>query len=238
MILKILGSSSAGNCYILENDTEALIIEAGVNPKEVKKALDFNISKVIGVIVSHEHGDHAKYIRDFALLGITVYMPNDSKKYEWVQPIDVYPWTCGFTRDIGNFHITTFENVHSVPCYGFYIQHPDIGNLVFATDTEYIKYRFKDINHLLVEANYSKELLKNDSINRDHVITGHMELQTTLDFIHANDNSNLNTVCLLHLSDKNSDSAMFSQLTKDIVPYADVYIADAGMEIELNKDRF
>lgn len=55
MKLKVLGSSSSGNCYILENDAEALIIEAGVSFKEVKVALDFNIRKIQGVVVSHQH---------------------------------------------------------------------------------------------------------------------------------------------------------------------------------------
>ena len=45
MELKVLGSSSSGNCYILDNGSEALIIEAGIRFMEVKKALDFNISK-------------------------------------------------------------------------------------------------------------------------------------------------------------------------------------------------
>lgn len=37
MVLKVLGSSSQGNCYILENRDEALIIEAGVRFIEVKR---------------------------------------------------------------------------------------------------------------------------------------------------------------------------------------------------------
>ena len=55
MYLTCLGSSSNGNCYILQNEDEALILEAGMPFKEVKKALDFNISKVRGVCISHEH---------------------------------------------------------------------------------------------------------------------------------------------------------------------------------------
>ena len=47
MKLKVLGSSSAGNCYILESDTEALIIEAGLPFMEVKKALNFNVRKIV-----------------------------------------------------------------------------------------------------------------------------------------------------------------------------------------------
>ena len=57
MMLKCLGSSSAGNTYILENQNEALILEAGIKPVYVKKALDYNVSKIVGVTVSHMHFD-------------------------------------------------------------------------------------------------------------------------------------------------------------------------------------
>lgn len=53
MKLKIIGSGSSGNCYILESDTEALIIEAGLPFLEVKKALNFNVRKIVGVVASH-----------------------------------------------------------------------------------------------------------------------------------------------------------------------------------------
>lgn len=55
MILKCLGSSSKGNCYLLIGDSETLIIEAGIKFKEVKKALDFDLSNVVGCCISHEH---------------------------------------------------------------------------------------------------------------------------------------------------------------------------------------
>ena len=45
MRLKCVNTGSQnGNCYILENDTEALILDAGVRYKDVLKALDYNIS--------------------------------------------------------------------------------------------------------------------------------------------------------------------------------------------------
>lgn len=55
MILKCLGSSSSGNCYVLDSGKEALIIEAGIDFKSVKVALDFNIRKIVGVVISHSH---------------------------------------------------------------------------------------------------------------------------------------------------------------------------------------
>ena len=55
MNLKVLGSGSSGNCYLLENETECLVIEAGLPLMEVKKAIGFNIKKIVGVVASHEH---------------------------------------------------------------------------------------------------------------------------------------------------------------------------------------
>lgn len=56
MKMKCLGSSSGGNCYLLQsNSGETLIVECGVNIKEIKKALNFNMRNVVGCLVSHEH---------------------------------------------------------------------------------------------------------------------------------------------------------------------------------------
>ena len=64
MKLKVLGSGSSGNCYILESDAEALVIEAGLPFKEVKIALDFNISKIVGMICTHSHKDHSGFVAE------------------------------------------------------------------------------------------------------------------------------------------------------------------------------
>lgn len=220
MKLKCLDSGSSGNCYILESDAEALIIEAGVPLKEVKIALGFNVRKIVGVVVSHSHKDHSKYIAEYEKAGITVYKPYEAFYMK---------------RQYGNFKVFAFPLVHDVECYGFLIYHNDIGKLLYASDTEYIKYRFKNLNHILVEANYSDDLVERDAVNREHVLRGHMSLKTALDFISTNDNPALRNVVLLHLSDKNSDSEQFLQKTKETVKYgADCYIAEKGLEVDLN----
>ena len=120
-------------------------------------------------------------------------------------------------------------------CFGFHIIHFDIGNLLYASDTEYIKYRFKNLNHILVEANYSDDLVERDAVNREHVLRGHLSLKTALDFISTNDNPALRNVVLLHLSASNSDADDFLQKTRETIKYgADCYIAEKGLEVDLN----
>lgn len=219
MKLRCLGSGSSGNCYILENDSEALIIEAGISFMTVKKALDFNISKIVGVVVSHSHGDHAKYTGEYEKAGIPVFRPYESDMERQV-------------RTYGEFVVKSFPLAHDVPCCGFLIRHPEAGNVLYASDTEYIKYRFRNLNHILVECNYSKDLIPEDSVNRSHVMTGHIELQTVLEFLRANNSPALRSAILLHMSARNSDPDEFVAEAGKVVQ-CPVWAAEKGLEVDL-----
>lgn len=219
MKFRCLGSGSSGNCYILENDSEALIIEAGIPFMAVKKALDFNISKIVGVVVSHSHGDHAKYAGEYEKAGIPVFRPYESDMERQV-------------RTYGEFVIKSFSLVHDVPCCGFLIEHPETGKVLYASDTEYIKYRFRNLNHILMECNYSRDLIPEDAVNRSHVMTGHMELRTMLEFLRANNSPNLQNVVLLHMSAINSDPEEFVAEAGKVVQ-CPVWAAEKGLKIDL-----
>lgn len=216
MKLKVLGSGSSGNCYILESDTEALIIEAGLPFMEVKKALNFDVRKIVGVVASHSHKDHSGFMGQYKG-ACPIYKP-----YEVITPNERF----------GNFYIKAFPLVHDVECYGFYIRHPDIGTLLYASDTEYIKYRFNGLNHILVECNYDKRLIPGDAVNRAHVMTGHMELETTLEFLRVNNNTDLRNVILLHMSQNNADPIEFVAAAEKAVQ-CPVWAAEKGLEVDL-----
>ena len=219
MKLRCLGSGSSGNCYILENDSEALVIEAGIPFMAVKKALGFNISKIVGVVVSHSHGDHAKHVGEYEKSGISVFRPYESDMERQV-------------RTYGEFVIKSFSLVHDVTCFGFLIHHPDMGKVLYASDTEYIKYRFRNLNHILMECNYSRDLIPEDAVNRSHVMTGHMELRTMLEFLRANNSPNLQNVVLLHMSARNSDPEEFVAEAGKVVQ-CPVWAAEKGLEVDL-----
>ena len=222
MELKVLGSGSTGNCYILQNESEALIIEAGLPFFEVKKALNFNVLKIVGVVASHSHGDHAQYIKEYEKAGIAVYKPYEENDWAHV-------------RKFGNFSIRPFDLVHDVPCFGFYVSHSEMGNLIYVSDTEYVKYRFKNINHMLVEVNYSDDLLDIHAENREHVIRGHMSLKTALEFISTNDNPALRNVVLIHISDKNGNPVEFQRKVQNVLKHgAEAHAASKGLEINMS----
>ena len=74
MLLTILGSSSKGNCYLIEaEEGDKLILDAGINFKEVQMEMNFDFEGLVGVLITHEHMDHFKYATNFAEYGINVY---------------------------------------------------------------------------------------------------------------------------------------------------------------------
>jgi phosphoribosyl 1,2-cyclic phosphodiesterase len=243
MQLRCLGSSSTGNCYLLENETECLVLEAGLPFREVKKALDFDISKIEGVLITHEHGDHAKYILEYEVAGMPCEMSEGTALALNIQRRSHF--SPGYWYLFGGFTITPFPVIHdAAEPLGFVIQHHDIGTLLFATDTEYIKQNFKKLklNHIMIECNYSQKILDDrmhygETVKglRDRVLQSHMELETCKSFIEANKTVNLDTVTLLHLSDGNSNAKQFQSEIQSIVgPGVRVAIADKGITVDLD----
>ena len=70
--LKVLGSGSSGNCYLLECKDESLILEAGFNYKRIKEFIGFDLSRISGLLVTHEHDDHAKGLEGCFVMAMDV----------------------------------------------------------------------------------------------------------------------------------------------------------------------
>ena len=72
-----------------------------------------------------------------------------------------------------------------------------------------------------------------ESAKRDHVLTGHMEIETTCEFLKANNNPTLRNVVLCHLSRSNADAEQFKAKAQKVVN-CPVYVADEGLEVDLD----
>lgn len=240
MKLKVLGSSSKGNCYLFQADKECLIVEAGIAYKEVVKALGFSVDNVVGVLCTHRHGDHAKYLHKFAETGITCYanadviesMPDSAKPL--CKPIKGMQ-----TFKVGGYKVFVLPMNHDVPCHGFTIEHAEMGRVFFATDTFAIKYRVEGINYYMIEANYNDEVLdeniasgKTPGVMRDRLLQSHMEASMTATFLTKCDLKRTKQVMLLHLSENNSDEKMCVRKVERATGKP-TYVLHAGDEISL-----
>lgn len=248
MELTVLGSNSKGNCYILQNSKEALIIECGVSLSEVKKAVNFNISKIVGVIVSHEHGDHSKHVNDFLDARINMRMSSGTMK-KVVSPdrSGFLPLLCeaGSMFSFGSFTILPFEVKHdAAEPLGFLIKHSETGIILFATDTYFLPNRFEGLNNILIEANYRTDILEArkeagglPAALYHRTLESHMSFETCMEALQANDLSKVNNIVLIHLSDGNSHAEQFKRDAHQKTGKT-VWIADKGLRINFDKTPF
>lgn len=233
MTLKCIGSSSSGNSYaLIDNDNKILLLDLGLPAKEIKRAIDYRISDVVGAVVTHRHLDHSKSVKDFLKMGIPIYEPYTG--YRPMSGFRSFSVSSFDLTDLNGKWMHTNADGSECPCYGFLITHPDMGRLLYITDTELVKWRFKGINHILISCNYIKDNLDAENLaKRNHVLRGHMELETVKEFIKANASDSLQNVILCHLSAENSDAERMVAEVKKIVPWANVCVAERGLEVEL-----
>ena len=223
MKIKTLSSGSIGNCYLLECDNEILILDCGISIKDIKIGLNFNLTNISGCIATHKHSDHIKSAKDLQNMGIKVWQPYlDENKLQ--------------KKKFGGFTVRSFDVPHDdTECCGFLIECPNGEKLLYATDFEYIKYSFKKmrIQHLLIECNYQNEYVDKSAENKNHVLKGHAELQTTIGIIKDNADS-LKTVILCHLSRENANPIEMIEEVKKVVK-SDVYVdyARKGFDVDM-----
>lgn len=223
MKLKVIGSSSAGNCYVLQpSDGKALIIEAGCKLEEVGKAVTFAWGKIAGCIVTHEHQDHAAHISDLQSRGVKVYTAAATAGKLNNYGIHTLEKVSNRKRifEVGDFRIKWFDVNHDAAHpVGYLIQHPEMGTLAFVTDTAEIKWKFPSIDHLMLEANYDPDhprfnTLSESYINR--VMLSHLSIKQAEDFVAKNGTPDLQTITLIHLSSRHADRKEFAKRIKAI----------------------
>lgn len=239
MELVVIGSSSKGNGYVLNGTTEALCIEAGTKLFETKKALGFDLRKVRGCIVTHQHNDHARYAKEYADSGICVLALADVLEAKGITR-NAVAIQLGNAYKLGGFTVMPFALQHDVPCVGYIINHAECGKVVFITDTFACQYRFKGVSSYLLEANYSDEILERNIANgsvspsmRNRLLTSHYEIGNSIRYLQTTDLSAVQKVVLIHLSDGNSNEAQFVQQVREAIGKP-VYAANAGMVLQLN----
>ena len=210
MKLIVTGSSSSGNNYALQAESgEILLLEAGIPLKEVKKAIGYQTSKVVGCLVSHCHSDHCKYAREYLKAGVDV-SSNDDVAQKVIGVNTMYE---DVTFHFGGFDVAPFSVEHDVKNFGFLVHHKEIGSLFFATDCYNLKFALRGCRTYLAECNYSDELLdkairegKTPRSQGDRVMLSHMSLEHCVSWLHdCEAEKSARQIILIHGSSRHLD---------------------------------
>jgi phosphoribosyl 1,2-cyclic phosphodiesterase len=171
----ILGSGSKGNCVFLEGRSGALLIDAGLSLKETllrMNAASLDAGQVMGVLVTHEHGDHIRGLDVLARrMNIPVHATEGTlldflgHRRTSVKPIDTNRCRYHERFVIGDFSIEPFATSHDAaePC-GYIIREDDL-TFGYCTDTGIITPSMLDLlrrcDAIVLESNHCPDMLQN-----------------------------------------------------------------------------
>lgn len=247
------GSGSSGNCSFIGDADGGFLIDAGVDPANVEKALKdkgLSMTKVRGVILTHDHGDHVRYIYTFLrnyrhlLVYCTPKMLNGIlRRHSISRRIKDYHRAIykEFEFNIGNFTITPFEVSHDgTDNCGFFIVH-GTSSMAIATDigciTERAAFYMKRVNFLMIESNYDHTMLVEGAYH-DHLKariiadTGHLDNKVSAEFVTGIWRPELSHVFLCHLSHDNNRPEIAYRTFKESLTarFPDIKIGDGRQE--------
>ena len=120
---------------------------------------------------------------------------------------------------IGTWTVLPFDTQHdAAEPLAFLLANQAGEKLLYATDTYFIRYRFRGLTHIAVECNYSLDILRTnveagtvDKALKNRILKSHFSLENVKKFLLANDLSKVEAIFLLHLSDNNSDCERFKR---------------------------
>lgn len=214
-----LNSGSNGNCYYIGNETEAVLIDAGISCREVErrmKRIGLHLKNVRAIFVSHEHTDHISGISVLAgKYQIPVYITPGTqqhcrlkleshlvKTFRQFEPVSV-----------GALSITAFPKLHdaSEP-HSFIVAGNDISIGVFTdigAPCEHLICYFRQCHAAFLEANYDEELLDAGRYpyflkNRIRGGKGHLSNKQALEVFTLYKSPHMSHLFLSHLSKDNN----------------------------------
>jgi len=256
MILTSLASGSSGNCTLLSTEKENILIDCGISLKKTEqelKSIGKDISKLDGILLTHEHIDHVKGLkRLLSAYGIPVYCSRGTwdslysvtkDDYFRYAGADYFHSVCpDVDFYIGDILIHPFHIYHDTPGplgYRFEMEEQTHGkdiNLAVVTDCgiydDYICYNLRDLDALVIESNHDTEMLMNGPYpmflkRRILSSRGHSSNVSCANTISRIWTPRLKDVLLAHLSEENNTPETALSCVRGIVNIPDTEICVA-----------
>ncbi|MBL8060612.1 MAG: MBL fold metallo-hydrolase [Chthonomonas sp.] len=232
-----IASSSAGNAYLLDSEgLPSLLIDAGVSMAEIQKASGFQVSSLAGALISHGHGDHFKAAHALMKYGVNVYAARETwgtTRHHRAKTLEP-----ALEHQIKGWTVKPFLVPHDCPGTMAFIVADNLGGkLLYMTDSAYSPNTFKGLTHLAIECNWSEAIMRanaeSGAISAERykrTTRTHMSLERLIVMLKANDLTSVKEIHLIHLSDQNSDEAMFKKTVQEATGKP-VYIAAKRSEV-------
>ena len=242
MELQVLASGSSGNCYLLKDGPDTLLLDAGIPYKKILKGVGFRLKGIAGALITHEHQDHAAAIKDLTHAGIPCCMTFGTREALGMANtpplIDIRAYG---KFKIGPFMILPFPAKHdAADPVGFLIRNTRTGEqMIYATDTYYLPHTFPGVNYWLVECNFTDALITDETPEylKNRLTKSHMSLERLCGVFRANDLTSSRQIVLCHLSSERGDADIMTNTIQRLT-HKPVTVAAPGVTIPLNMHPF
>lgn len=219
------GSGSSGNCAYIGDDKTGILIDAGVDSKHVLESLKANglsMHNIQGILLTHDHSDHVRYvynlIRKYTHVGVYCTPKTLSgllRRHSISRRIKDYhhPIYKEFPFKIGGFEITAFDVSHDgTDNCGYFLCH---GKHKFAVATDLglitprVDFYMRQANYIMIESNYDQYMLEHGPYPlylraRIAADRGHLDNKVTAGFLKEIFTPKLKYIFLCHLSHDNN----------------------------------
>ncbi len=231
-----IGSGSSGNCYYLQTADDALLIDAGVGIRNLKKHLHDNglrLDAVKKILITHDHADHIKSVGLISNeYNLPVYATSEvhagiSRNYcvqKKIPSDNVKVLSKGISIQLGDFKITSFAVPHDASgnvgykveaCGTVFCLMTDVGHV-----TEEMQEYIAQAHYLVIEANYDEEMLRVGPYPqhlkaRIDGPTGHLSNVACGEAIAHYATAGLKHVWLCHLSEENNHPVLAQKTVEE-----------------------
>ena len=170
MKIASIASGSNGNCYYLENDDDAILIDAGISTRQIVERMNnlgLSMSKVRGVFISHEHTDHVRGIDVLSRkYSVPVFMTQKTylKYGKIIKDSLLNFFSPGKQVKFGKIHVNPFLKSHDAaePC-SFSVSSEN-SSVAVMTDIGFkcsnIISHIKNVDAVFLESNYDDHMLQ------------------------------------------------------------------------------
>ncbi len=219
-----LGSGSGGNATLVEAGTTRWLVDAGLAARTLAERLEavgVAPRSLSGILLSHEHHDHARGVERFSTKHrILVVCALETLEAMNLSPRHLAAWepmVPGRELDLGEIRVDPFPVPHDAACpVGFVLGWRD-HRIGIATDlghaTSLVVERLRGCHVLMVESNHDDRMLQDGPYpwtlkQRVGGRLGHLSNEEAADLLARAAGADCRAVVLAHLSGTNNTPAL------------------------------
>lgn len=214
-----LASGSNGNCYYIGNESNAILVDAGIAYKNLldrAESASVDINKVRAVFISHEHTDHvcgaygiSKRLQVPVFFSIKTFNNTCAKN----RPMYMHQFYSDTEQDVFGIKVLPFKKRHDASdphSFRITIDNVNVGVMTdIGIADERVALEFSKCNAVFLESNYDEEMLWNGSYpyylkNRVASEVGHLSNKQSFELARDNASPDLSHLFLSHISAENN----------------------------------